>query len=632
MKFNESECLDKNVFCERNCDNASLISTIEQLKPPYFSELANQEFFKCFCKETCTAKRRLDMRGSTVHEKIKRLFEDTDVPALIIFLRKYQDIIYINLSSNHITDSGFKNLIDHALTYKQIEKLDLQNNNITELGTRYLLEVGHNLEFKSLNLKANKFGVGASIHVANFLLKNMHLIRLNVAEVDQTGSSLIYFIMVLSQEQDIYNKTLKHLDISRPNPGCMHYFDSDHFASIIGHMLKHNTTLSALHLQKYNFSCHDIETMMSNAIHNNTLVLLNLGCNNIGDHGIDQLAKWLTKRPQLRILVLCSNIITDHGARSLSFTLPFSRLQSLDISYNKITDVGMVELLYTLKKSPLLRQLRIFGNTIGHPVGKIIKRMLISKVLNQEDIDVRPYRVDHRWYIARFEGDRCKKKYEDVPYGLFSRESLPAIKKIRPKRTYHKYIYNRIDDINVQQSVVRIMSSVLIMDHRKDCRCCYCLKCKAPHYDDGCRDIEHPDTCTCCKCKGDDESSDWSVDKEILNRIKSTPDPMEKIAHILKSVGSETGRNITRWINIDEDILEEDLKAIAGGSDTDNESSKDSCNCSWAQLSISSLQKYLEETSSKNLLIIPKSNTILRDVYKGSDIKSCVSESSTSSL
>ncbi|XP_033337961.2 uncharacterized protein LOC117227102 isoform X2 [Megalopta genalis] len=628
MKFNEPECLDRNGFCKRNCDNASLINTVEQLKPPYFSELANEEFFKCFCKETCTARRRLDMRGPTIHEKIKRLFEDTDVPALIIFLRKYQDIVYINLGSNNITDSGFKNLIDHALTYKQIEELDLQNNNITELGTRYLLEVGHDLKIKSLNLKTNKLGASASIHVANLLLKNMHLIWLNVAEIDQTASSLIYFIAVLSQDQDICNVTLKHLDISRPNPGCMHYFDSVHFASVIGHMLKRNTTLSALHLQKYNFSCHDIETMMSNAIHNNTLLLLNLGCNNIGDHGVDHLAKWLTKRPQLRILVLCSNIITDHGARSLSFTLPFSRLLSLDISYNKITDVGMVELLYTLKKSPLLRQLRIFGNAIGHPVGKIIERMLISKVLNQENIDIRPYRVDHRWYIARFEGDRCKKKYQDVPYELFSRESLPPIKKTRLKRTYYKYIYNRIDDINVQHSVVRIMSSVLITDHRKDCRCCYCFKCKAPHYDDGCRDLEHPDTCTCCKCKGDDESSDWSVDKEILNRVKTPPDPVEKVAHILKRVGSETAKNIARWINIDEDVLEEDLKAIASGSDTD----KDSCNCSWAQLSISSLQKYLEETSSKNLLIIPKSNTtMLKDIYKGSDNESCVAESSASS-
>ncbi|XP_076300796.1 uncharacterized protein LOC143218980 [Lasioglossum baleicum] len=630
MKFGEDECLDKNGLCSQSCDREGLIRAIERLKPPYFSQLANQEFFKCFCKETCTSKRRLDMRGSTVHAKIRRVLEDTDIPALTIFLENHQDICYINLANNNISNNGFVNLIDHALAYKQIEELDLQNNNITESGTRYLLKVEHHLEIKSLNLKANKFGINASMHVADFVLENKHLLRLNVAEVDQTASSLIYFIMVLSQDQEHCNVTLKWLDLSRPNPGCMYYFDSLHFASVIGHMLKHNTTLLALHLQKYSFSCHDIEAMMSNAIYNNTLHLLNLGCNNIGDHGVDHLAKWLEKRPQLRVLILCSNIITNHGARSLSYALPFSKLLSLDISHNKITDAGMVEFLYTLKKTPLLRQLKIFGNAIGHPVGKIIKRMLISEVLNQEDIDVRPYRVDHRWYLARFEGDRCKKKYRDVPYSLYLQGSVPPTQQTPPKRTFYKYIYNRIDDVKVQHSAVRIVSSMLIMDHQPGCRCCYCLKCEAPHYDDGCRDSDHPDSCTCCKCKRD-ESSDWSVDKEILKRVKYPPDLMEKIACILKRVSSETGRKITRWINIDEDILEEDLKAIAGPSESDEESSTDSCTCAWARFSISDLQTYLNETSSKNVLIIPRSNSILRNVYKESNNEFCVSESSASS-
>lgn len=74
--------------------------------------------------------------------------------------------------------------------------------------------------------------------MAQFLLENKHLVTLNVAEVDQSASSLIYFVMVLSSEQEVSNNTLRDLDISRPNPGCMYYFDSAHFADVIGHMLK----------------------------------------------------------------------------------------------------------------------------------------------------------------------------------------------------------------------------------------------------------------------------------------------------------------------------------------------------------------------------------------------------------
>lgn len=76
-----------------------------------------------------------------------------------------------------------------------------------------------------------------------------------------------------------------------------------------------NATLRALHLQKYGFGCHDIESMMSNAASNKSLHLLDLGCNNIGDHGADRISEWLIKRPALKVLVLSRNIITDHGAR-----------------------------------------------------------------------------------------------------------------------------------------------------------------------------------------------------------------------------------------------------------------------------------------------------------------------------
>ena len=80
--------------------------------------------------------------------------------------------------------------------------------------------------------------------------------------------------------------------------------------------VQNNTCLRALHLQKYNFSCHDIENMISNAKYNNTLYLLDLGNNNIGDHGVEHITSWLIKRPALKTLILCRNIITDHGARS----------------------------------------------------------------------------------------------------------------------------------------------------------------------------------------------------------------------------------------------------------------------------------------------------------------------------
>ena len=38
-----------------------------------------------------------------------------DIPALLVFLRKNQDITHLNLASNNITDFGFISLLDHFL-------------------------------------------------------------------------------------------------------------------------------------------------------------------------------------------------------------------------------------------------------------------------------------------------------------------------------------------------------------------------------------------------------------------------------------------------------------------------------------------------------------------------------------
>ncbi|XP_006607534.1 uncharacterized protein LOC102675572 isoform X2 [Apis dorsata] len=327
--------------------------------------------------------------------------------------------------------------------------------------------------------------------------------------------------------------------------------------------------------------------MMFNTKYNNSLHILDLGCNNIGDYGIDHISKWLVRKPALKTLILCRNIITDHGARSLSYSIPFSKLLFLDISYNKITDNGM-----------------------------IVKRMLLSQVLNQENIDVRPYKVDHRWYFAKYEGDYYEKE-NNIPYYLSSQmQKLTSLKIPDSIKTCYKYTYSTTSEIKSQHLTVSLISTKLSRNYIKDCRCCYCLKCQASDYDEKCRDIDHPDTCTCCKCKGD-KSSEWSIDKSVLKKVVSPPDPAKNIEYIIKQVNSKTRKDILRWININEDILEEDLKLIDPSLTKESTEESISCKCSWMQLSSSLLQKYLQQSSSKNLIIIPKDNFIcLKDKCK----------------
>jgi hypothetical protein len=172
------------------------------------------------------------------------------------------------------------------------------------------------------------------------IARNTFIKHLELADTDQTESSLVYFTTILRPNQQYFNSTLKILDLSRPIPQCKYAkFDSSHIATIIGIMLRvityfnvsnislfnisltdnfvqqYNTILEELYLQKFNFSCHDIEEMLENAVYNNTLKVLDLSCNNIGDYAAEFFQKWLEKRPNLQSLLLAHNIITDRGIR-----------------------------------------------------------------------------------------------------------------------------------------------------------------------------------------------------------------------------------------------------------------------------------------------------------------------------
>nr|CAD7441641.1 unnamed protein product [Timema bartmani] len=304
---------------------------------------------------------------------------------------------------------------------------------------------------------------------ALLLACNSNLRHLDVAETDQTISSLVYFTAVLRHDQGT-NETLQILDLSRPLGPHMHSFDSAHFAESLGQMLRYNTCLTELHLQKMNFSDHDIELLVLGLVYNRSLLLLDLCCNNIADDGTAHLGSYLKLGPPLRGLMLSHNRITDGGARTvnddpqyvfafldglvccllltvvcstavfqdvkvcsatrqapmqpvvhacwnsfvipfLSFTTPYSKLYLLDIAHNELTDVGILDILNSIKKAYPLGILYVWGNSITRTSCKIIRRMLLSKVLQQEQLDVSVYTVDNVDHVAFNNVDRYKHIY-----------------------------------------------------------------------------------------------------------------------------------------------------------------------------------------------------------------------------
>lgn len=118
-------------------------------------------------------------------------------------------------------------------------------------------------------------------------------------------------------------------------------------------------------MQKCEFDGHDIELLLIGLKANNSLLMLDLGFNRMGDLGIELIAHWLRERPPLLGLNVAANQITNAGARALSFHMPFSRIRLLDITYNKINERGIADILHTIKKPYFMRVLYVWGNKLG---------------------------------------------------------------------------------------------------------------------------------------------------------------------------------------------------------------------------------------------------------------------------
>ncbi|XP_068991530.1 leucine-rich repeat-containing protein 34 [Neodiprion pinetum] len=191
--------------------------------------------------------------------------------------------------------------------------------------------------------------------------------------------------------------------------------------------------------------------MLEDLKYNETLQLLDLCNNNIGDHGMEHLGNWLKMKPSLSGLWLAHNIITSQGARALSVGMPFSKIRMLDLSYNRITDDGAVDILGSIKKSTRLWYLRIFGNSLGHCTAKIVERMLVSGVLVQENIDVQPYRVDHESYLAHYPSDHYKQRYYDVPcYSHPQPLQIPYVKNKFSGKAVPKVHFKYVDPVPIE--------------------------------------------------------------------------------------------------------------------------------------------------------------------------------------
>ena len=67
--------------------------------------------------------------------------------------------------------------------------------------------------------------------------------------------------------------------------------------------------------------------------------------------------------------------------RTLSRSLPYSKLTKLNVTYNRFSNEGAIELLYIAKS---LKRLQMYGNKIGHETGQVRRKLRHNTNINFE--------------------------------------------------------------------------------------------------------------------------------------------------------------------------------------------------------------------------------------------------------
>ncbi|XP_028172155.1 leucine-rich repeat-containing protein 34-like [Ostrinia furnacalis] len=356
----------------------------------------------------------LVLRGKDLYDRYQIRIQDSDIRAICLYIREQpRRITMVDLCYNQITDLGFHKLVKKLLVKgrSSVINLNVMNNRLTEKSALSLAKYAKFMKLKYLRLNGNKLGTKGGEYFAKFLIDNKSLEYCDIAQTGQTLTSVAPIITALRIDHGA-NTTLKVFDFSRINPLFNRYnYETKWLAYHIEYLLERNSSIIELHLQKNDFISHDMEYFARGLRRNKTLLYLDLGYNRIGDYGAELLAKYLAESPQLILLNIAGNEIKDTGARAISFGMPYSKIRALDISNNKLTDRGVLDILNTIKKPFFLRFLNIWGNKFGHVTCGVIERMLLSGVLFQHTIDVKIYMVDEVLYAAYYPNPADRNKH-----------------------------------------------------------------------------------------------------------------------------------------------------------------------------------------------------------------------------
>ncbi|CAO2583846.1 Ribonuclease inhibitor [Lemmus lemmus] len=279
----------------------------------------------------------------------------TSCEPLASVLRAKADFKELVLSNNDLHEAGVQMLCQGLKDSTcQLESLKLENCGITSANCRDLSDIlASKASLQQLDLGSNKLGnAGIAALCSGLLLPSCRLKTLWLWECDITAEGCKDLCRVLRTKQSLKELSLAGNELR--DEGAQLLCES---------LLEPGCQLESLWIKTCSLTAACCSHICSVLTKNRSLLELQMSSNPLGDSGVLELCKALGQPDTvLRVLWLGDCDVTDNACSSLAAVLLANRsLQELDLSNNCMGDLGVLQLMESLKQpSCTLQQLVLY--------------------------------------------------------------------------------------------------------------------------------------------------------------------------------------------------------------------------------------------------------------------------------
>lgn len=285
--------------------------------------------------------------------------EGTAIVASAVFQngKHHSSLSVLDLGFNEIGDAGCEALAVYAIAGNlTLETLYLAGNQIKEKGALSIAgAILHGTGLTTLHLSANRIGANGIKAVAGAIAKNDSYVSSNTN---------------ISNTTDCVRSMCRlHLDSTDIEP--------DGFIAIPG-MLLSNCSLRSLSVSNCNVEDTDM-LILAQALSQNKKIPLEdlfLSGNQITCAGVESLMNAIWGSKTLKRIKLDNNRLQDRGAQLCAVVLTSIPLEVLDLSFNRITTVGLKALMKNISENDSLKSLGLCGITIDQNASKAVSYAL----------------------------------------------------------------------------------------------------------------------------------------------------------------------------------------------------------------------------------------------------------------